>query len=90
MARRVEVGAVEERVGVVGGLHAVVAGRAGVGVDRRRRRAPRAPGRARPARSESIEVAGDDDGVGRQPVDRAHGGGEHLGAERLLRAGTWR
>ena len=33
MARRVEVGAVEERVGLVRGLDAVVAGRAGVRVD---------------------------------------------------------
>ena len=84
MARRVEVGAVEERVGVAGLLHALVAGRARVGVDRRRRRARRAPGRAR-LRVGVEQVAGDDGRVGREPVRRPHGRGEHLRAERLLR-----
>ena len=48
VARRVEVRAVEERVGVARLLHAVVAAARRCRDRRARRRAPRAPGRARP------------------------------------------
>ena len=85
MARRVEVGAVDERVGVGRGLDAGVARAARVGLDRaavEHRERLVELGRGRRVQ----QVAGDDRRVGPEPVDGAHGGREHLRAERLVRA----
>ena len=83
VARRVVVGAVVERVGVARLLHAVVARGAGV-------RAHAAAGEHGAGGVELIalrvvdEVARDHHGLGAQAVERADGGGEELGGERLL------
>jgi hypothetical protein len=85
VARRVEVRAVEERVGSVGRLDAVVSGTARVGIDPAAVEHGQRLVELGPLRGVE-DVAGHDDGVGREPVDRAHGRGQHLRAERLVRA----
>ena len=84
MARRVEVGPVEERVRPLRRLDAGVSGAAGVRVD-----AAAVEDRQRLVELDRLrrvdQVAGHEHRVGREAVDGAHGGGEHLRAERLLR-----
>ena len=86
VARRVEVGAVEERVGVLARLHAVVAAARPC---RGRRRPPSSTASAWSssfAAAESTMSPVTTTASGSSAVDRAHGRREHLRAERLLRA----
>ncbi len=84
VARRVDVGAVEERVGVVGGLDALVAGAARVGPQAAAAQQPQRPAELVALRVVG-HVAGDQRGVGVLPADGADGRRGDLGAERLLR-----
>ena len=85
MGRRVDVWAVEERIGLAAALHALVARSAAVRPD-----PPAAEDRCRPGELVELvvvdEIPAFDDGVGAGGIGRADRGGEHLDRERLLRA----
>ena len=83
-ARRIDVGPVVERVGVARALDALVGARAAAGVDAA---AVQHGDRCLQLVHLRVvdEVAGDDDGLRRERVQRPHGRQQHVRRERLLR-----